>query len=252
VELTPTVLWLIAGAFSAGLVDSVVGGGGLIQIPLLMSCFPDTNIAVLFGTNKLVSAVGTASAAYVYTTRVTVDRKVFLPACFVAALGSIGGAAMVSHLSNAFLKPFVLAMLLTVAAYTVTSKGFSNSQALITVRRSAGIKLSACLLGIYDGFFGPGTGSFLMFSFVRIFGIDILEAAAAAKWVNLATNCGALVWFVAHEGVLWGPAAAMAVFNVVGAQVGSRLALRAGVEMFRWALLAVVLALSVRLALDYV
>lgn len=243
---------LLAGAFLAGLVDAVVGGGGLIQVPLLLACFPQYPIAVLFGTNKLVSIAGTSSAAFTYARHVKLNWGVLLPACVAALFGSALGASVVSFLPPSALRPTVLALLIGVAIYTAFRPAFGASHTTGVVGRH--VLGAACivglLIGFYDGFFGPGTGSFLIFIFVRLFGMDMLHASGSAKIINVATNLGALAWFISHDGILWWVAAAMAVSNVLGAQVGSRVALWRGNGFVRWVLLSVVSVLIVKLGLD--
>lgn len=245
-------LLLIGGAFLAGLIDAVVGGGGLIQLPLLLAVFPSISIPILFGTNKLSSIAGTASAVFQYSRTVAIPFRIVWPACAAALLGAAIGAAAVSFLSAQVLKPMVLVLLLGVAAYTWFKPGFGADTAAEADLRWPGV--IACVigfgLGFYDGFFGPGTGSFLIFAFVRIFGMDMLRASASAKLVNLATNFSALGFFLLHDGVLWKVGLAMACANVVGAQVGARLAVRHGNVFVRQLLLLVVSALILRLGWD--
>lgn len=243
---------LLGGAFLAGLVDAVVGGGGLIQIPLLLACFPSQPIAVLFGTNKLISVMGTASAAVTYARRVELDKHLLLPACVAALIGSAAGASVVSFLPPSALRPMVLVLLVCVALYTAFRPAFGASSTTSIVGRhvTAAAAVVGLVIGFYDGFFGPGTGSFLIFIFVRLFGMDMLQASGSAKIINVATNIGALIWFISHDGVLWVLAACMAVANVAGAQVGSRVALWKGNGFVRWVLLVVVSVLIAKLSFD--
>ena len=245
---------LFGGAFLAGLVDAVVGGGGLIQIPLLLACFPQQPIAVLFGTNKLVSMTGTASAALTYARHVTLDRKIVVPGCIAALIGSGLGASVVSLLPSSALRPLILILLVSVALYTAFRPAFGSSHTTPVIGRHVLMSAAAVglIIGFYDGFFGPGTGSFLIFIFVRLFGMDMLHASGSAKLLNLATNIGALVWFLTHDGVMLGLALGMACMNVAGAQVGSRMALKKGNGFVRWVLLAVVSVLIVKLGLDLI
>lgn len=245
-------LLLIGGAFLAGLIDAVVGGGGLIQLPLLLAVFPSVSIPVLFGTNKLSSIAGTASAVVQYSRTVSIPLRIVLPASAAALLGAAMGAAAVSFLSTQVLKPMVLVLLLSVAAYTWFKPNFGTDS--VSKGDIRWPRLIACAigfgLGFYDGFFGPGTGSFLIFAFVRIFGMDMLRASASAKLVNLATNFAALGFFLLHDGVLWKVGLAMACANVMGAQVGARLAVRHGNAFVRQLLLFVVSVLILKLSWD--
>lgn len=195
---------LLGGAFLAGLIDAVVGGGGLIQLPLLLAVFPGVSIPVLFGTNKLSSIAGTASALWQYSRKISIPWRLALPASTAALFGAAAGAATVSFLPPAALRPMVLVLLVVVGAYTWFKPDFGKSKVEHERRYP---RLLASLLGasigFYDGFFGPGTGSFLIFGFVRLFGMDMLHASASAKLVNFATNLAALSFFLLHEGVMW-------------------------------------------------
>lgn len=246
--------WLLlpAGAFLAGLVDSVVGGGGLIQLPLLLAVFPSGAIPVLFGTNKIASIAGTASATWQYSRKVGIPLQSAGPAALAALVGAAAGAAAVSFLPGQALKPMVLILLLAVGTYTWLKPEFGTTKRIAPAWRRP--KLVAGVLGLgigfYDGFFGPGTGSFLIFGFVRLFGMDMLHASAAAKLVNLATNLAALAFFLSHSGVMWQVGLVMALCNIAGAQVGTRLAVRHGNGFIRWLLLVVVAVLAVKVGWD--
>ncbi|MGC3962637.1 MAG: TSUP family transporter [Rhodocyclaceae bacterium] len=245
-------LILGAGAFLAGLVDAVVGGGGLIQLPLMLAVLPQVPIPIIFGTNKVSSIAGTASAAWAYSSKIKLDKRIALPGAIAALVGSAIGASVVSFLSSEILKPLVLVMLVLVGGYTFLKRDFGREKRTPIVVRHIGLvaALIGLSIGFYDGFFGPGTGSFLIFAFVRLFGMDMLHASATAKVVNFATNLAAIVYFSLHAGVLWKLGLFMAIANVAGAQVGTRLALRHGNGFVRWLLLAVVSVLIVKLGLD--
>ena len=247
-----TLSLLACAALFAGFVDAVVGGGGLIQIPALFSVLPGESPATLFGTNKCSSVFGTASAAAHYARRVRIPWRTTLPAALAAFLFSYAGAAAVAWLPRELLRPFILLLLIGAAAWTFRRKDFG---ALHRPTHAGGRELAFALLlggviGFYDGFFGPGTGSFLIFLFVRFFGFDFLHASAAAKVVNVATNLAALAYFIPHGNLLPLAALVMAVFNVAGAQAGSRLALRHGSGFVRIVFLGVVTVLILRFAWD--
>lgn len=253
-EIGAPLLVLLLGAGMAGFVDAVVGGGGLIQIPLLFNLFPAQTPATLFGTNKLSSVFGTASAAYRYTRSVALDWAVLGPAAAMAFVCAWLGARSVSLVPVVVMKPMVLVLLMVIAMYTFMKKDFGltsgvRAQRPGTIRVWAGSCVGG-LIGFYDGFFGPGTGSFLIFLFIRVFGADFLQASASAKVVNVATNIAALLWFGWDGSLLWKLALGMAVFNVAGAQLGSRLALRHGTRFVRQLFLIVVWCLILRLGHD--
>lgn len=246
------IVFLLAAAFLAGLIDAVVGGGGLIQIPALFSVLPQAAPATVFGTNKLASIFGTASAAVRYARRIDVPWQAVWPAALAAFFLSYLGAMTVSLLPKEWLRPLVLVMLIAVTAYTYARKSLGAvDQRRVHGRRDMALAvLFGGLIGFYDGFFGPGTGSFLIFIFVRFFGLDFLRASVSAKIVNAATNLAALLYFGATGTILWWHGVAMAVFNVAGALVGSQLALRHGAAFVRRVFLGVASVLIVKFAWD--
>lgn len=222
---------LLAAALLAGFVDAVAGGGGLIQVPALFAGLPQATPAALFGTNKLASIFGTLNAARRYLREVDLNWSVAIPIAVSAFLFSFAGAAVVAWLPKEVVRPLVLVLLVAVAVYTWMRPDFGRQEGepRIRGRRVLPVALLAgCVLGFYDGFFGPGAGSFMIFAFVRLFGMDFLHASATAKIVNAATNAGALLLFAPAGHVLWMLGLGMAVCNVLGAQFGSRLAIRHG------------------------
>ena len=232
--------------------DSIVGGGGLIQLPALFTAFPGTTPATLFGTNKLASIVGTTSAAIQYSRRVAIPWRVAGPGALAALVGSWYGAKAVAYLDPAILRPLILVLLVLEAAYTFLRKelgAVSNEpehgkrSAMLAVVIGGGI-------GFYDGFFGPGTGSFLIFLFIRFLGMDFLRASVSAKILNVATNLAAIGFFVGNVELMWKLAAVMAVCNLTGSIIGSRMALKHGTGFVRKMFLGVVLVLIARLTYD--
>lgn len=246
------VAFLLPAAFIAGLVDAVVGGGGLIQIPALFSFLPEASPATVFGTNKLSSVCGTLSATWRYLQRVRVPWRITLLAAAAAFAFSFLGAMSVALLPKAWARPLVLALLVAVAIYTFLRKDFGATDRNLAHgrRHLAGALLLGAGIGFYDGFFGPGTGSFLLFLFVRCFGLDFLRASSGAKIVNLSTNAAALLYFGPTGHVLWGLALGMALCNVAGAQLGTLLALRHGSAFVRKLFLGVVTILIAKFAWD--
>ena len=246
------MVFLAFSAFLAGLIDAIVGGGGLIQIPALFSALPKELPATLFGTNKFASVFGTSSAAWRYAHQVNMPWRTILPAAFAAFACAYLGAMAVAWLPRGMLRPLILLLLVGAAFYTFRRKTFGSAhRPLHTGRRELVLALLAGgLIGFYDGFFGPGTGSFLIFLFVRFFGFDFLHASAAAKVVNVATNLAALGFFIPNG--YWLPllAALMALLNVAGSLVGSHLALRHGSAFVRQIFLLVVSLLICKFAWD--
>lgn len=240
---------LAPAAFFAGMVDAVVGGGGLIQIPVLLAQFPQTAIPTLFGTNKLASIAGTSAALWRYARSVSIPWFVVLPATIAALIGAWGGAALVAWIPRETMRPMVVVLMIAVALYTLMKKDLG--QQVTRVLNGADrwkCALFGLIIGAYDGFFGPGTGSFLMLMFVRLFGFDFLHAAASARILNVATNVAALAWFGARADVMVALGLAMAACNVAGAQVGAWLAFRHGTRFVRGAFVVVVTALIARTA----
>lgn len=243
---------LLLAAFVAGTVDAVVGGGGLIQIPALFSVYPGESPASLFGTNKCASVVGTTNAAWHFARKVAMPWRTILPAAAAAFLFSYLGAAAVAWLPRESIRPLILLLLIFSAIYTLKRKDFGQSHAPLHAggRELAYATMLGAVIGFYDGFFGPGTGSFLIFLFVRYFGFDFLHASAAAKVVNVATNVAALAFFLPNGYVLPLLAVIMAVANVAGSRFGTALALRHGSGFVRRVFLWVVALLIVKFTWD--
>ena len=236
----------------AGFVDSMVGGGGLILIPALLGTFPTAHPATLFGTNKAASVWGTGMATVQYSRRVTLPWRALAPAALVAMLASQGGAWLVTVVSPDFLRKLLPAILLLVLGYTLAKKELGRHHApRFSGRMEAA--LACCIgavIGFYDGFFGPGTGSFFVFCLVRFLGYDFLHASAAAKLLNTATNLAALALFIAKGHVWWHFALAMAVANVLGSLAGTHMALKHGTGLIRGVFIAVVAALICKTGYD--
>ena len=250
--LPPELPWLLVIAFTAGLVDAAVGGGGLIQLPGLFTVLPQHTPAALLGTNKFSSMFGTGAAAWRYARSVRFPWRPVLLAATAAFTCSFLGATAVSLLSKEAVRPLVLALLTVMLGYTLAKKDFGalHRPRVIRRRELAIALLMGGVIGFYDGFFGPGTGSFLIFLFIRFFGLDFLRASAASKVVNLATNVAALVFFVPSGNVLLALAVPMAAANVGGAVVGTRMALRGGTPLIRRFFLILVVVLISRMAWD--
>lgn len=233
---------LSLAAFFAGLIDAVVGGGGLVQIPALFAALPSVAPATLLGTSKLSGIWGTAAAAVGYAKRVRVEWTTAVPAALTAFVFSFIGAFTVTRVPPDLLRKLLPFILVVVAAYTLKRKDFGATHAprhAGTREKMAAIAVGSGI-GFYDGFFGPGTGSFLIFLFVRFFGFDFLGASAAAKVVNVACNLAALLWFGVSGHLLWQTGLVMAVCNVLGSLTGTRIAVRYGSGFVRYVFLLVV------------
>ena len=243
---------LSLAALLAGFIDSVAGGGGMIQVPALFAALPAESPATIFGTNKVSSILGTSNAAWRYARRLLIPWRMTLITAAAAFLFSFLGAVAVSFLAREVVRPMVLVLMIVVVVYTLLKPDFGRL-ARPAVAAASGpwlAPLVGAVLGFYDGFFGPGAGSFMIFAFIGLFGMDFLAASAAAKIVNLATNAAALCFFVPNGNVLWSLGLSMAVFNVAGALIGTRLALRHGSGLVRWVFLLVSVALIGKFGYD--
>ena len=248
------MIWplLLATAFFAGLVDAVAGGGGLIQVPALFAAYPDAPPATLLSTNKVASVGGTLNAARRYLRHVSLPWAIVLPAIIAGFIGSLVGANAVSNFPAEPLRkalPFVLLFLLLYTWFQ-PSLGEAHEPAGDSCFQQIKAALLGLSIGFYDGFFGPGTGSFLLFGFVRFFSFDFLHASAATKLVNVATNLAAVLMLASLGQINWPLGFAMMVANIAGSQFGSRLAIKHGSTFVRKAFLLIVSLLILKSASD--
>jgi uncharacterized protein len=241
-------------ALLAGWIDAVVGGGGLVQLPALLVLLPGATPAQVLATNKLSSVFGTSVAAWTYHGRVRPDLRTALPMAGTALLGSAAGAACASLLPESAFRPLVLVLLVLVGVYTLRRPALGEEQALRFTgsRHHTAAMGAAAGIGFYDGIFGPGTGSFLVFALVALLGYSFVQASAKARIVNLATNLGALAVFVPQGAPLYGLGLCMAACNVLGGRLGAVTAISRGSRFVRVVFLVVVGALVVRLSLDVI
>ena len=246
------IISLIFFAFCAGAIDAAVGGGGLIQIPALMNAFPSMAPATLFGTNKLAAVVGTATSAVSFARKVRFEWKLLAVVAVCATISSFWGAASVAMIPKEVLQPFVLLMLIVMAVYTLMKKQFGQVHMAQTVTPKilllAG--LGSLAIGFYDGLFGPGTGSFLVFLMVRWLGFDFINASGSAKVINVATNLAALLLFTAKGYVWWHLTFIMAGANILGSLLGSYAALRFGTGFVRYVFIIVVATMTCKVGFD--
>jgi uncharacterized protein len=246
------LITVAAASLLAGFIDAVAGGGGLVLVPALFSTFPTAPPATLLGTNKGASVWGTALATVQYARRVQLPWRRLAPAAVLTAAGSFAGAWAVTLIDPSGLRKALPLVLLVVLIYTLAKKELGREHAPRFAGRAemavaGGIAL---VVGLYDGFFGPGTGSFFVFLFVRLLGYDFLHASATAKLMNLTTNAAAIALFVSKGHFWWQVAAVMAVTNLVGSFVGTRMALKHGAGFVRGAFILVVSALICKTAFD--
>ena len=249
--MTELVVLSLASLF-AGFVDAIGGGGGLVLVPALFGVFPGAAPATLFGTNKAASVWGTGWATWQYASRVQMPWASLWPVALAALVGSGAGAWCVTVADPTVLRQALPFVLLVVLIYTLVRRNLGRVHAPRYQGRTQAAVASAIafILGVYDGFFGPGTGSFLVFLFVRWLGFDFLHASASAKLLNTVTNASALLLFAYKGHVWWHLAALMAVANVIGSLIGTRMALRHGAPFVRAVFVCVVALLIVKTAWD--
>jgi uncharacterized membrane protein YfcA len=247
-----TFLPLFFFAFLAGFIDSIVGGGGLIQLPALLIFLPQYPLTTVFGTNKLVSITGTGISATQYARHIAIPWRAALLTATAAFCCSFLGASVVSLINPAFLRPFIIVLLMVIALYIFFKKDFGDVQTLhLSPRQQLFFGLAAgAVIGFYDGFFGPGTGTFLIFAFIGFLGYNFLTATASAKVVNFATNLAAILFFLFNGSILFQVALPMMIFNVLGALTGTRLAILKGNRFVRLLFLFVVCAVIFKLVWD--
>jgi uncharacterized membrane protein YfcA len=249
------MLDLVVVAFAslfAGLIDAIVGGGGLILVPALFATYPGTAPATLLGTNKGGAIWGTAWAAVQFTRRVSLAASTMVPAMAAALAGSFVGAWAVTQVDASMLRRALPLILFAILLYTLARKDLGRHHAPRYAAAHERLVAGAIglIIGFYDGFFGPGTGSFFVFLFVRLLGFDFLHASAAAKLLNTSTNFAALVLFAWTGHVWWAAAAVLAVANVAGSLIGTRLALKHGAGFVRAVFIVVVGALILKTGYD--
>lgn len=247
-----TLLLLSCFAFLAGFIDAIVGGGGLIQLPALLIFLPQYAIPTIIGTHKLASVSGTLVAASQYIRQVKVDWKVIIPSILATGLFALMGARLVTSLDKNVLKPIILILLVLVLIYTFLKKdlGTNHKPKYVGKKFLIGGLLTGAILGFYDGFFGPGMGSFLIFAFVSIFGLDFLHASAYAKILNCASNIPAIIFFMSSGDVLFEVAIPLGIANIIGSVIGTKLALLKGSSFVRIFFLIVVTGVIARFAYD--
>ena len=246
-----TIALVVVAGLAAGWVDAVVGGGGLLQLPALLLVPGITPVQAL-ATNKMGSVFGTTTSAITYYRRAHPDLKTALPMAGVALAGSFGGAVLAASLPSSVFKPIIVAALIVVAVFTATQPTVGE----LTKLRHSGNRhyitagAIGAVIGFYDGLIGPGTGSFLIIAMVTLLGYNFLAASAKAKIVNMATNIGALAFFLPHGSLLWGVGLILGLANMTGGYIGARMAVKKGSKFVRIVFLVVVGALIIKLGTD--
>ena len=241
---------LALGFFSlvAGFIDAVVGGGGLIQLPALLLQLPTTSLPTILGTNKIAALSGTSVAAMQYARRIRFNFPLLIVISFFAFISSHMGAKLASSIEPANFRPLILVILILIAIYTYFKKdlGTHSGKLVAMPKQYLYGSLMGLLIGFYDGFMGPGTGSFFVLAFVVLLGFEFVQASAYAKFVNCMTNFSAVMVFVKQGNYLLSIAILMAVCNILGNILGSVLALKKGNSFVRLFFLIVVCAMILR------
>lgn len=247
-----TIISLIVFSFVGGFIDAVVGGGGLIQIPALLIALPETPLPTIFGTNKIAALAGTSISSIQYSKRIKFNYKLLFVIAVCAGLASFLGANVVSLISVNALKPIILFVLIAIAIYTFLKKdlGSLQTKSLTPERQLLYGSFIGLVVGFYDGFFGPGTGSFFVLGFVVILGFEFVQASAYSKIINCMTNISALVVFIRNGNYLLELATIMAICNIAGSFVGTRIALKKGNSFIRSLFLVIVTLLILKYAYD--
>jgi uncharacterized membrane protein YfcA len=247
------IIILCVAAFAAGFVDAIVGGGGLIQIPVGLVLLPQYPVATVIGTTKIPSFCGTSMAAYRYSRHVDLNYRHLALMTIIAGCSAFLGSWTLTKVSNDFMKPLLIIVLTAIAIYTYRKKDFG----VHTVKHHSAEQVRnfaifiSLIIGFYDGFIGPGTGSFLVWTFITLLGMDFIHASADAKFVNLATNIGSICLFAISGKIVYAIAIPMAVFNAAGGFLGAKMAILRGNAFIRIIFLCVVSATLVKLGYDY-
>ena len=249
---TLTLVFILVAAFSAGFVDAIAGGGGLIQLPALLISFPDREVAEVAGTNKLGSIFGTSAAALNYRRNIKTDPKLLLVMVLPAFIGSGSGSLLATQISTEQLKVAIVVMLVAVFVYTLARPDLGKVEVLKGAakrQRTVGA-VAGLTIGFYDGFIGPGTGTLLMIVLVAALGFAFVGASAIAKVVNVATNFASILVFGISGSIMWVVGLAVGICNLAGGIIGSRVAIRRGSDFVRKFYLVVTFALIVRVLFD--
>jgi hypothetical protein len=238
---------LLVAAFAAGLVDAIAGGGGIITLPALLAAGVEPHVAL--ATNKGQAVFGSGSSMLAFARGGQVDRSRAWVSFALAFLGSVLGALLVLLVDPKLLRPLVLALLLVASAAAFARKpGQAQGWRVVAQHPRAVAAGIAAVIGCYDGFFGPGTGTFLILAYAYLFGDPLVRASGNAKVANFASNLGAFVLFAAAGAIRWDLALPMAAAQTAGALLGTRLTIQRGGNLVRAAAVLVSLLLGARVA----
>ena len=248
-----TIIFLVLAAGFAGFVDAVAGGGGLVQLPALLIGLSGKPIPLILGTNKVPSIFGTSTAAFRYFKKVRPDKTVGIAMAVPAFIASLIGAHIATHIPTKVFQPVIFAALILVALYTWKKPqlGMNEKLKFHGNQRLILVAVMGAVIGLYDGIFGPGTGTFLVFLLVGVVGYEFLKASATAKLVNISTNLGAIITFQSTGHIWWEIGLPLALANITGAIIGSHLAIKGGSPWVRKVFLLVVVALIVKVGYSF-
>lgn len=239
---------LTAAGFLAGFIDAIVGGGGLISLPSLLALgFPPT---LAIGTNKAIGVSAATASSLRYASAGKVDFRGIFGMCVAAFLLSSLGALAAMHVPPDFLRPLTFALLLAVAAYVFTKKDWSHVDTQARLKGYGWRILVAGAIGFYDGFFGPGTGTFLMVAFLLLFGKKPIEASANSRVINYCSNLGAILLFASRGNIDFRAVYPAAIAAFAGSLLGASMSLKIGVRIIRPVFRLVVVALIVKIGYD--
>lgn len=251
IDLDPSlIITLFIFGFLAAFIDSVVGGGGLISLPALM--FTGLSPSAAVATNKLAGTMGSLTSTITFYRSGNIDLKPIAKIFPFVFIASMLGAWVVHLMDPNLLKPLMLIMLAAVAVYTVFKKdwGSISTYTKLNAKKYIGFLILVSAIGFYDGFLGPGTGSFLIFAFLMI-GFDFLKAAGNAKFLNFASNIGALVMFLFLGQINFAYGLIMGVAQIIGAICGSKFAIKQGSGYVRILFIVVTVLLLAKNTYDY-
>ncbi|NJN34772.1 MAG: TSUP family transporter [Saprospiraceae bacterium] len=243
---------LCVAALCAGFINGTVGGGGLVQTPALLILLHQMPVAAIMGTAKFSSVIGSIMSAVQFSKHVTFRWQVLAAMVASAFVFSSIGARLISYLDPSVVKPLIWLLLIVVFVYMLVKKdfGITTKKEIKSSKSIVYSFLFGAIIGLYDGFLGPGTGSFLILFFVSVIGFDFLNASAHAKIVNISTNIAAFIYFVWTNNVLWEFALPMAVCNLIGAYIGSKAAILRGNKFVRALFLGIIGLMIVRYGYD--
>ena len=250
-------IWQLAGlcavAFTAGFIDSIAGGGGLIQLPGIMAFLPNVPMVTLLAVNKTSSMLGTITAVFEYTRKGLVNYKRMWKSALIALFTSALGAFAAKRVPNELLKPLIIGLMAILVLFTLLKKSFGQEETPSRFSEPQQTVLGLLLglaIGFYDGFFGPGTGNFLIMGLIFIYGVNFLHASADAKTVNAMTNLSAFTMYTLMGVGNIPLGLTMGLFNMAGAHLGVKMAVLKGSRFIRILFIVMSSALLIKQIID--